>query len=247
MYSVGVSQENIQQKIEDGSYYSEARKWYNAIYISPISERIFFIILTCMAIVVFLVSVVAFIGLLPISPRIPFVYSAKDIIGEAPKIIRFKLPTEPTNPALIKYYLGTYVKMRESYSEDTFLMSRAFINNYSEAHLFDEYNRLTHPSNPRSPIRQYGKFADVKVTVDSISFDRSSQPYKGIVNYSTELIGKQSKQKTRWTATINFFYTDLVERDVIDEKTGEIRLEFDEPTFKVTSYQKRERLNTAAQ
>lgn len=235
--------QQLAEIIEDGTYFIHARKWYDSIYIGPISERIYFIVITCISGVIFVTAVLALLYLLPIKPRIPFVYRAQDMVGEIPSMIRFKDPDEPSDPALIKYYLGTYVRMRESYSEDAFLVNRSFMKYYSDGAAFGEYNKQTHPSNPRSPIRRYGKYADVKVTLASVTYERSfSGPSRGTVNFSTEMISAEAKKKTDWTASIGFYYTNLVERDVIDERTGEITLDFDEPTFQVMSYDIRERL-----
>jgi len=236
------SHEIIAEKLEDGSYYKEARQWYNVMYLSPISERIFFVILTITSGVIFIFGVMALIYLLPISPRVPFIYSAKNIAKEIPVITRLRASKESTNPALIRYYLKVYAEMRESYSEDKFLLRREFVKVYSDPSVFNEYNRITHPDNPRSPIRRYGSFTDLKVQVKHITFDRSAQPYKGTVYFTTEEVGPTSSEATNWMATINFFYTDLVERDVIDPKTGEIALEYDEPSFQVVSYDVTERL-----
>lgn len=232
----------INQSIEDGSYFGEARHWYSLLYITPISERILFIIITAIAAVIFCFAVMSVYNLMPIKPRVPFVYRAKDIIGEVPSMIRFKAPDEPSNPALIKYYLGTYVTMRESYQESLFLMRWKFMQYYSNPSTFNEYNRLSNPENPRSLIRQYGKYADVKTMIHEVTFDREVQPYQGVVQFSTEVIGTGNRKKTDWTATIRFEYTDLIETDHFDEAINDYVLTYKEPTFKVVSYDVRERL-----
>lgn len=239
--------QDIRKSVDDGSYFGEGRKWYSLIYITPISERILFIIITSIAGVIFCFAVMSLINLLPIKPRIPFVYRAKDIVGEIPSMIRFKAPGEPSNPALIKYYLGLYVTMRESYQENRFLLRWKFMQNYSSAPVFAEYGRLTNPENPRSLIRQYGKYADVKTTIQEVTYDRMVQPPQGVVHFSTEVVGTDNKKKTNWTATIRFEYTDLTETDHFDERIGDYILNFTEPTFKVVSYDVRERLLSGQQ
>lgn len=234
--------DEIKQSLSDGTYFSEARKWYSLVYITPISERVLFIIITSIAAVIFCFAVMSLINLLPIRPRIPFVYRAKDIIGELPTMIRFKEPSEPSNPALVKYFLRTYVEMHESYQESLFLLRWKFVQHYSSSPVFLEYNRLTNPENPRSLIRQYGKYADVKTTINEVTFDRNVQPYQGIVNFSTEVIGSDNPKKTNWTATIGFEYTDLTEKDHFDERLKDYVLDFTEPSFKVVSFDVRERL-----
>lgn len=234
--------EDISQAIADGSYFEEGRKWYNVRYIGPISERIFFIIIAIIAIFITFCAAMSVVNLLPIKPRIPFVFRAKDIIGEIPRMERFKAANEPANPALIRYFLSTYVEMREAYDEGRFLMRYAFTRQYSDAQTFREYDRLTNPNNPRSPISRYGKYADVTVTVTNVQYDRSVTPYRAIVDFSTEIIGTDQKKKTSWTATISFEYTDLTETTHFDERINDYVLEYSEPAFKVLSYDVRERL-----
>lgn len=235
-------QDEIARTIEDGTYFTEARHWYSLLYITPISERILFLIITVIAVVIFAFAVTSVYNLLPIKPRVPFMYRASDIMNEVPTMIRFKAPNEPSNPALIKYYLGTYVTMRESYQESQFLLRWKFMQNYSNPSTFAEYSRMNNPENPRSLIRQYGKYADVKTTLQDVTFNREVQPFQGVVNFSTEVIGTDNKKKTNWTATIRFEYTDLTETDHFDESIGDYVLNFTEPTFKVVSYDVRERL-----
>lgn len=239
--------EDIANALEDGSYFAQAREWYNTVYLNPISERVFFIVVTSLAAGVFIMAFLAFVYLLPIKPRIPFVYRTKDIVGTIPNMIRLKEPSEPTNPALIRYYVGTYVSMRESYSEAKFLVNRAFMQHYSDENVFDEYNRQTHPSNPRSPIRRFGKYIFVETKIENVVVDRASAgPSKAIIDFSTDEIGPDGRKKAQWTATVAFYYTDLVERDVIDPRTGEITLDYDQPTFQVVSYDVKERLALSA-
>lgn len=238
------AQENITRQYEDGTYFEEARKWYSLLYIGPISERIFFLVITGIALLISIFSFISVLNLLPIAPRVPFVYRAKDMMGEIPTMIRFKAANEPSNPALVRYYLGLYVTMRESYNEADFNMRAAFNKHYSDDKTFGEYHRIVDPNNPRSPIRQYGKYAEVKVEVQSVNYDRGVKPYKGIVNFSTEVIGSDKPKKTNWTATISFEYTDLVEQDRFDEQLDDYVLTYNEPTFRVVSYDVRERLVT---
>lgn len=234
--------EEITQSIADGSYFQEGRKWYNLLYIGPISERIFFIIIATIALFITFCAVTSVINLLPIKPRIPFVYRARDFIGEIPRMERFKAPNEPANPALIRYFLSTYVNMRESYDEGRFLMRYAFVRQYSDERTFREYDRLTNPNNPRSPISRYGKYADVTVTVHNVTYNRSITPYEAKVDFSTEIIGTDQKKKTSWTATISFEYTDLTQTTHFDERLKDYVLEYTEPTFRTLSYEVRERL-----
>ena len=64
----------ISQMIENGDYFKNARRWYTTRYMSIIPERIFFIVLTSIAIASGLVALLALLLLMPLTPREPFLY-----------------------------------------------------------------------------------------------------------------------------------------------------------------------------
>lgn len=242
----GREDDDLARRIEDGSYFEEARAWYSLLYIGPISQRIFFMVVTAISVLIFLMSVISIMNLMPLSPRIPFLYSAKDITNEHPRMVRLKDVSEASNPALIRYYLSTYVELRESYNARRFQMFRAFVRHYSTPDLFAAYSRETSTKNPRSPIRRFGKQADVKTEVTRVVYSRAQLPYTARVDFSTTVVGKDSESKSDWTASLRFEYTDLIERNNYNEATGEYELDFDEPTFRVVGYEKQERLPVPA-
>ena len=235
-------QDDLTQRISDGSYFSDARDWYSMLYIGPISIRIFYIIVTLVAVSIFIMSIASIINLLPISPRIPFMYSNDDIMNKHPRMERFKEPNEEANPALVKYFLQTYVEMHESYDARRFQTYRAFVKHYSVPNVFARYERATSANNPRSPVRRFGRFADVKVNVQNVTYNRSVQPSQATIQFSTTVVSNAKTTKSDWTATISFEYTDLTERNTYDDALGDYVLDFDEPTFRVLGYEKRERL-----
>lgn len=245
---------DLSARIEGGDYYAQARDWYSLVYIGPISQRIFYIIVTSIAGVIFLMAFAALINLLPISPRVPFVIRANDIMNEVPQIIRFKAANEEPNPALIRYYLRTYVTMRESYNWRQFLQLQAFVRSYTSGEEFREYQQAVSQNNPQSAIRRYGKFGELEVKIQNVRFNREVIPHQAEVDFSTILSRNAQQEKTNWTATIAFEYTELEEKNVYCEtpqtdpvcQKGMIEddyaLKLQEPAFRVISYEKRERL-----
>lgn len=235
-------EEELRARIEDGRYYVEARQWYNLLYIAPISQRIFFIIITIVSMAIFAMSIISITNLLPIKPRIPFVYANKDMMNEHPRMERFKEPQENANPALIRYYLRTFVEMHESYDHRRYQMYRAFVFQHAVSPVFSAYDQWISPTNPRSPLRIYGRGADLLVEVDRVTYSREQLPATATVEFSTILRGASGQTRTNWTASIEFEYTDLIERDTYDETIDDYVLDYDEPSFRVLNYSKRERL-----
>lgn len=235
--------EDLARRVEDGSYFRDARLWYDHLYIGPISQRVFFIIVSGFAVLFFIMAILAVTSLLPLSPRIPFVYRNDDFLVHIPNMQRFKAPGEEANPALIRYYLRTYVQMREGYNARRFNLNQKFVRHYSSTSEESEYVQSISRSNPQSPLRRYGRESDVVVEVKRINYDREALPYRATIDFSTIVMSKEKQQKTDWTATIAFEYTDLTIRNRYDESIGDYVLDYDEPTFRVLSYEMRERLS----
>lgn len=229
-----VNTDEMRDKLQDGTYYTEARRWYDVLYISPISERIFFIVVTTCAAFVFLFAFIGLIELLPIKPRVPFVYYAKNMWDEYPWMQRLKRPQDPIDPALMKFYITEYVRRHEGYKESDFLLNQMFIRNYSEPGIFNEYQRLIHPENPRSPIRTYGRSAALYVYVRSYDVfpNQQGEGWLGRIGYTVEVLGTGERKKTDWTANILFLYTPMK----VDPQTQEIVPEMPENPFKVLRY-----------
>ncbi len=236
----------LAQSIESGEYYEQARRWYDQVYIAPISQRILFIVVALFAASFMLMAFISVTNLLPISPRVPFVIHNDRPLEYHPKMTRFKKPGEPADPALIRYYLETYIKQREGYNARRMLMSRAFVLQHSVPDVSKAYLQKISNSNPKSPVRLHGRFRDVMVEIRAIRFLPSSDDKnirKAEIDFSTMVVANQQQQKTDWTATLAYEYTNLTMRNTYDETVADYVLDFDEPTFKVTAYNVRERLS----
>lgn len=246
-----MEQKNVQEtalteRIESGEYFREARSWYDLVYLSPISQRIFFIVVASFACLFMLFAVISVLNLLPISPRVPFAIYNDKPMQLHPKMTRFKKATEPANPAILRFYLTSYVQKREGYSASRILANRAFILRHSVPDVGARYSKQISQSNPQSPVRRLGKNRNMVVEIRQVQLlegDETSKQQRAQIDFSTSIIANELLQKTNWTAVIGYEYTGLQVRNTFDEALGDYRLDFDEPTFKVLSYDKRERLN----
>ena len=64
----------------------------------------------------------------------------------------------------------------------------------------------------------------------------SVEPKVATVRFSTETTLGEQVTTEQWTATIGFYYSELVITPVTDPATGEQRAVTQEPVFKVVSY-----------
>ncbi len=253
--------EALAKKIEDGTYYIAARKWYSDIFHSPIAERSYYIVIVALSVVTLYFATSALIRISPLRPRIPFPVYVDDVWDNIPRIKRLAAsPEEDRNIAVMKYMLGDYVTTREAYNLPQYESRYRHIWNYSTPQVFDIYKREIDAVNPLSPYHQYTDLANRVIDIDSIEFERGTEISHAKVIYEASVVSvvtKKTVQHTKWRADITYTYTDfkfsepgdaqnhdpkflgLTEGDTKGSGEGK---EFVPMTFIVSDYQRKELL-----
>ncbi len=234
--------EELKEKIQDGTYFQDARKWYSVVYMSLISERIFYVILTVIAVLTMVVAIIALNRLMPLTPTIPLFISSNDVLRNLPRIIPLAKPGEQTNPALRRFYVDAYVKSRENYFKDRVNQYVRFIFNNSDRQTYEVFKRLYDTTNPRSPIVTYGAVGqrDIIIIRSDISPSKEAAPdspaiFNATVYFDATVSTYTNQETTRWRADLTFEYQDLVvEQDT--SKTIETGLKITPMKFVVKSY-----------
>lgn len=222
--------------IRQGSYFQQARQWYTALYIGPISERSFFLVLGALALVVGLCGFFAFVGLTPLTERPPVVIKNARINDTVPSLTRLRADGETVNEAMRSYMVQQYVISREDYHYDTFGKNSRFVVAHSDAGTAASYVASVGPENPRNPAALLGAYGTRSVSITDVTFAKADGVQRAIVRFSTELGGSAPPGKTQWTATIDFNYSDAVVTETTDPETGEVKASLQQPTFQVVNY-----------
>jgi type IV secretory pathway component VirB8 len=224
------------QLVESGQYFERARAWYRAIYVAPISERAFFLLVATLASAVALVGFTAVLGLLPLTERPAVLVAAVDVDETVPSLSRVKEKGQPLPQALMHFFIESYVRAREGYAAGDYARNYNFIRAQSDDLAFQAYLATYDKANPQSPAAILGSSAQRLVRVHSITVDESKDPKIANVAFSTEIEGRDLPSRTNWTATLQFVYTDLVMAESVDPKTGETQQITEDPQFKVVDY-----------
>lgn len=228
--------EDTSQLVESGEYFERARAWYRAIYVAPISERSFFMVIAGAAAAVALVGFVGMTMLLPLTDRPAVLLSSADVDNDLPRLEKLRPSGSATHEALMRFFVGRYVLARESYAAADYAANYNFIHAQSDAPTFDRYAAIYDKSNPESPAARLGESAARAVTINSIVIDESKDPAIANVSFTTEIVGRDLPSRTNWTATLQFVFTDLVLVESVDPKTGKKTQTTEDPQFKVVDY-----------
>lgn len=234
--------DDLKEKIRDGTYFQEARKWYSTVYMSLISERVFYVILTSASIFTLLIAIAAVGSLMPLSPTVPLFIKSDNVLRNLPRITPLSTEPEDANVSLRRFYAGTYVKNREIYSKDKVNELVRFVFYHSDKPTYDTFTRYYDTTNPRSPIVRYAALADRYVQIQDIDVRPSEgKPgkYEATVYFVAVVTSYEGSEQSSWRADLTFDYQDLVvEQDV--DKTIDTGLKITPMKFKVTSYNVRE-------
>lgn len=229
-------EQDASELIRQGSYFQQARQWYTALYIGPISERSFFLMLGMLALAVGICGFFALVGLTPLTERPPLVVRNARIDDTIPNLVRLRGSGQDVNEALRTYLVKQYVVSREDYHADTHATNVAFVITHSDEGTAASYAATVGAENPRNPTALLGAYGTRSVDIMNVSLSRIEGRWRANVRFSTELGGSAPPGKTQWTATIDFNYSDAVVTTTTDPETGEEKASLQQPTFQVVNY-----------
>lgn len=227
----------IAEQIRSGKYYQEARHWYGAVYISPISERTYFLIVAILSAFVALFGVLAAFSLMPLTTKpaiaVPADPRAEDIVLS---LIPLRKPGDDLDESFRRFFVTQYVQSREGYAAPSYQRDSNFIRAQSNDATYSEYAANYLPANPQSPAAILGVNGLRVVTINSVSISGRGETGSARVKFSTEMKGVDDTTKTQWTAKLEFHYTSLKSQTVTNPETKEKELKITDPTFQVTKY-----------
>ncbi len=227
----------IADSIRSGRYFEDARAWYQAIYIGPVSERSFFLIIAALASVTALLAIVSVFSLMPLTSRpaiiIPSQSSAQDVV---PRLTNLRQNREDPQQAVAQFFVLQYVAARERYAAATLQENALFVHAQSDEATYNAYLAQYDASNPQSPTVKLGRQGVVDIEVQAVRMDFKGDGGTAEVDFTTESSGLAAPEKTRWTAMLKYRYTEMGIDMVDNTQTGAIENTFRDPKFQVVGY-----------
>jgi type IV secretion system protein VirB8 len=228
----------IADAIRNGTYFVQARQWFEAVYIGPISERTFFLIIAILAGFVAFFSVSAVIRFMPLTNRDPVLVYATDRPDDVyMTLVPLAEKREPANPAITQFFVTQYVLAREGYFSQTFASNARFVRAQSDVGAYNAYATAYSPTNAASPFAALGEYGQRLITMRSVQI-APPRDGKGSaeVTFSAEIKGAEPISTTNWTAKLEYIYTELTTELVDNAKTGDKDLRISDPHFQVVNY-----------
>jgi type IV secretion system protein VirB8 len=224
----------LAESIRSGKYFEESRRWFRTVYIGPVSERTFFLVIAVLSALVAFGAVSALVSLMPLHERKRVLLYANERQNETvTSLVALKSPGASLNTAIKEFYVTSYVKARETYFASTYLSNARYIQQQSSDAVYAAYLAQQDVSNPTSPAAMLGRMGQRILTIHSVNVSSSSATIK----FSTDIVGAEGDHKTRWTARMDFGYTGMDVGEQKNPETGEIELKTTDPKFQVVKYE----------
>jgi type IV secretory pathway component VirB8 len=176
--------DEIKQKVEDGSYFSDALDWYFFRYVTTICDRTILIFGGIVAAIIFYFLLQMIQGAFPLVVQEPIFTRAKDQAQYFPSLVHLK-PKEgeagydpnvkTVDEAVLKYMVEKYVRDREEYDfsaaeiQDVNIKFSRIKNSSSEME-YRKFQLFMSKDNLSSPINDFGLPVRRSVKIDSIKF-----------------------------------------------------------------------------
>lgn len=233
--------EELYQRIKDGTYYEDGREWYSVVYMSLMSERFFFIVLSSLALTTLLFAVLSFFAILPLKPITTFLYENSRGATHFAHLKPLREDNdEDVNHAVRKYLLKHYVTSRESYERSRYGFYVKVVQQNSDNAAFEVYRRHIDRSNPKSPITLYGAASIRDVEVKSMQITRDEEQenrYSARVKFTALVRSPKGGNVSNWTSEVDFYYKDV---EVVDadnsDRAPDDPVEITPMEFRVTGY-----------
>lgn len=201
---------------ETKAYLDEAKSWEtDKLKASQASEKKAWRV-AAGAGVTAIASVFAVAAMMPLKEVEPFVVRVDNSTGIVDVVKALKDGKTNYDEVTNKYFTQWYVRYREGYSRDLAEEYYSYVGLMSGGLEQQKYAEWFNPKNPMSPLKVYGQFAKVKISVKSTSFIK---PNVALVRYTKAIErGMDKPILTHWAATISFKYSGAPMKEIDREK-----------------------------
>jgi len=238
----------INQSIENGSYFKQAREWHYAIYCSALAERSYLLILFFISCIIIFYTFKAINGILPLTTESPAVVSFHNTAGKEYTLIPLLNSNETyhqTNTALLRFHISEYLNARENYNANNFEENFRRIVSLSSQKSFAEYENFINVNNPDSPIAMYERHTKRRVEITSLQIESSNgapldspeyKPDRAKITFLAKITPTNAPTKEEnWVAEMRFEYKNLIVEEA-DKATSTDYFKVNPMEFFVTSY-----------
>jgi type IV secretory pathway component VirB8 len=227
---------NLKAEIDSGEYFSASVKWYNEVFLMPIAQRNWMLIFAICASVAAFFALISMASILPVVEKrsIPMdVENSESYVADKVKLTK---PGMTADQTILEFFVTEYLIRREEYSFHRYDKNRAFVEAHSDPITYSAYDSVYKRENPRSPAAVLGERGERIITIRDVQINRAISPPVATIKFDADIRARKSFPKTRWTASIAFYYDSLQVKEIKNLETGELSAQTVDPVFNVVQY-----------
>jgi type IV secretion system protein VirB8 len=160
----------MQEMIKTGEYYKEAIKWYNSIFILPITLR------SVLAILIFIFAMLSttlllnVVSILPLSKQLKYKIDISDDAQMKANITAINSTDSSLQETIARILINDYVVNRETYDYAKLLQQYEYVRNTSSSTEYQNFENSMSLDNLNSLILKYQKTTQRNIQISSITF-----------------------------------------------------------------------------
>lgn len=193
----------LREYVNNGEYFTEARKWYKQKYLHPLCYRS---IALCAATLFIMLAIVITMNMQSLFPLVKVLQYSITTRGSGDETALItKADQIDNNPlrSISELMLSDYVQKREQYDYNSLASQIEYVKTTSTRIVFKKFYNYLSIDNPDSPVLRYQKDARRVITVDRVKFIDDSTAEVHFVSQARDG-SNQLFENMVWVATIDF-------------------------------------------
>jgi type IV secretion system protein VirB8 len=208
----------IANGIETGEYFSEARQWYNKVFVYPLKQSAMMRVIGYVTIVMSVIMGINLYQVFPLVSKVNIIARLNDTVGFIPKLVLASDPKKTNKQFVIEELSSKYVMSRESYNPGNFKTNYIFLLKSSSKEIFDVYYKYITSKDPDNPLNLYLKKHVTRVKVLNKQSWADANKVTIIFNKEIFDIFGAFQYSSKWKADIEFYLSKYDFNDSTDAK-----------------------------
>lgn len=222
---------DIDVEIENGTYFSEAKEWYNEIFLRPAVMNAVMRFIAYVVVVITVIAIYNIHGNFPLSHKVTIIARLANTAKYYP-VIRKIDDSDGIRKAVVRYLANKYIRAREVYSPDFFSQDYYFIQRSSQKDVFDSYYENLKNSTDSALV--FFKQGD-SVEIIPLSSEYNAEKNQISIDFNKKIVSKAKniQENLKFKATMTFYMSQY---DF--NKSTTKQLDFIVTSYKVEQIQK---------
>ena len=161
----------IAMDIESGEYFSEARTWYNKVFVYQLKPYATMHIIGYATLFITVIMCMNLYAVFPLVNKVNVVASINDTVKFFPKLAEDTKRNKTTRQFVVESLVSKYIRSREGYNPDRFKINYTFLLKSSSKEIFDSYYKHISSEAAGSPLKFYLDRQVARVKIVKIASD----------------------------------------------------------------------------